>query len=109
MEFHPLSNPYDAGGGSQGVSEMSQCQEMIFQRSSCRTELGASSASDFREYFFGGPRVNILPRQHFDRMIRNLVCFPWKGVVLYMFFFVAWCVYHWGSGCHSNGNSRKCN
>ena len=25
MQFQPLSNPYDAGGGGQGVSEMSMC------------------------------------------------------------------------------------
>lgn len=84
---------------------VAQCQVMNFRRSSCRPELPASSAaSDFRECFLRSKSQ--LPASINTREWFEILCF---FPCFNMFFFVAWCVYHLGSGCHSNGNSSKCN
>ena len=112
---------------NQGVSEMlatqsclrsvnvAQCQVTIFQKSSCRPSWGRVQLQVISENIFWGPRVNFLPlSQKSPWMDINTkewfetLCFFHGTVLFYMFFFVAWCVCR-GGGCHSNGNSSKCN
>ena len=99
-------NPYPTLMMQVGVvkgSLSATCQVMIFQRPSCRTELGASSASDFRKYFLSSknqhPPATALRQNDSKSCVISM-----EGCCFHnMFFFVAWCVCLWGSGCHRNG------